>query len=73
MVTKTVNQLHFEDLDSIRFEGLILSIVYKMKKWDKLNHFGNKGSDDGIDIEAVEMLENEESNTYYFNVNNIKK
>ena len=39
MVTKTTNQLHFEDLDPIRFEELILLMVYRMKKWNKLDHF----------------------------------
>lgn len=66
MVTRTINQLHFEDLDPIRFEELILSMVYRMRRWDKLDHFGKKGSDDGIDIRAVELLENGKSNTYYF-------
>lgn len=66
MVTRTINQLHFEDLDPIRFEELILSMVYRMRRWDKLDHFGKKGSDDGIDIRAVEQLENGKNNTYYF-------
>lgn len=66
MVTKTINQLHFEDLDPIRFEELILSIVYRMKKWYKLDHFGKKGSDDGIDIRAVDLLENGVKSIYYF-------
>jgi len=43
MVTRTINQLHFEDLDPIRFEELILSMVYRMRRWDKLDHFGKKG------------------------------
>ncbi|AWI06727.1 restriction endonuclease [Clostridium drakei] len=66
MVTKTINQLHFEDLDPIRFEELILSIVYRMRRWLKLDHLGKKGSDDGIDIRAVEELENGKNKTYYF-------
>lgn len=36
MVTRTINQLHFEDLDPIRFEELILAMVYRMRRWDKL-------------------------------------
>ncbi len=66
MVTRTINQLHFEDLDAIRFEELILSMVYRMRRWEKLDHFGKKGSDDGIDIRAVELLENGKENIYYF-------
>ncbi len=54
MVTRTINQLHFEDLDPIRFEELILSMVYRMKKWDRIDHFGKKGSDSGIDIRTIE-------------------
>lgn len=73
MVTRTINQLHFEDLDPIRFEELILSMVYRMRRWDKLDHFGKKGSDDGIDIRAVEQLENEKINTYYFQCKRYKK
>ena len=44
MVTRTINQLHFEDLDPIRFEELILAMVYRMRRWDKLDHFGKKAS-----------------------------
>lgn len=73
MVTRTINQLHFEDLDPIRFEELILAMVYRMRRWDKLDHFGKKGSDDGIDIRSVEILENEKANTYYFQCKRYKK
>lgn len=73
MVTRTINQLHFEDLDPIRFEELILLIVYRMKKWDKLDHFGKRGPDKGIDIRAVEILENEENKTYYFQCKRYQK
>ncbi|MBI6873437.1 restriction endonuclease [Clostridium aciditolerans] len=66
MVTRTINQLHFEDLDPIRFEELILSMVYRMRRWLQLDHLGKKGSDDGIDIRAVEELENGKNKTYYF-------
>ena len=73
MVTRTINQLHFEDLDPIRFEELVLSIVYRMRRWDKLDHFGKKGSDDGIDISAVEILKNGGSNTYHFQCKRYQK
>lgn len=55
-VTRTTNQLHFEDLDPIRFEELILAMAYKWRRWESINHFGKLGSDDGIDIEATENL-----------------
>lgn len=72
MVTRTINQLHFEDLDPIRFEELILAMVYRMRRWDKLDHFGKKGSDDGIDIRAVELLEMGKATLIIFNVSDIK-
>ena len=56
LVTRTTNQLHFEDLDPIRFEELILAMAYKWRRWESINHFGKLGSDDGIDIEATENL-----------------
>lgn len=73
MVTRTINQLHFEDLDPIRFEELILSMVYRMRRWDKLDHFGKKGSDDGVDIRAVEKMENGKENVYYFQCKRYQK
>lgn len=73
MVTRTINQLHFEDLDPIRFEELILAMVYRMRRWDKLDHFGKKGTDDGIDIRAVEKLENDKENVYYFQCKRYQK
>ena len=33
LVTRTINQLHFEDLDAIRFEELILAMAYKWRRW----------------------------------------
>lgn len=70
---KNDKSITFEDLDPIRFEELILAMVYRMRRWDKLDHFGKKGSDDGIDIRAVELLENGKSNTYYFQCKRYKK
>ena len=65
MITRTTNQLHFEDLDPIRFEELVLSIVYRMKEWHKIDHFGKLGSDGGIDIRAIED-KNDNNITYFF-------
>lgn len=64
--SRTINQLHFEDLDPIRFEELILGMVYRSYRWESINHFGKKGSDDGIDIEAVERLENGKLRKYHY-------
>lgn len=64
--TRTYNKIHFEDLDPIRFEDLCLSMVYRMQRWKDINHYGKKGADDGIDIHAVESLENDKERVWYF-------
>ena len=66
MVTKTFGKLHFEDLKPIRFESLILAMIFNTRRWIKLDHLGAQGSDDGIDIRAEELLENGKHETYYF-------
>lgn len=66
MPTITINQLHFNDLDPIRFEELILSMVYRSKKWKKIDHYGKKGSDDGIDICAVDEQDDQSIRTHYY-------
>lgn len=58
--TKTTNRLHFEDLDPKRFEDLCLSLVYRMKKWKDIKHYGASGNDDGIDIYATDQNDDEE-------------
>lgn len=52
--TKTTNRIHFSDLDPLRFEDLCLNMVHRMRKWKNINHFGRKGQDGGVDIDAVE-------------------
>lgn len=66
MATRTYGKLHFDDLDPQRFEMMAMQIIFKMRRWEKLYHFGATGSDEGIDIEAVELLENGKRNTYHF-------
>ncbi len=51
--TRTTNRLHFADLDPLRFEDLCLNLVTRLDKWKEINHFGRKGSDNGVDIFAV--------------------
>lgn len=58
--TKTINRLHFSDLDPLRFEDLYLNLVYRINTWKEINHFGRKGSDDGVDVFAIEK-ENQKS------------
>jgi len=52
-VTQTINRLHFSDLDPLRFEDLCLNLISRLEKWSELNHFGRKGSDEGVDIFAT--------------------
>ncbi|MCE4066155.1 restriction endonuclease [Chryseobacterium gleum] len=54
MVTKTINPLHFEDLEPHRFEDLIRQLIYDFREWKTIEATGKLGSDDGIDILAVE-------------------
>lgn len=54
---KTLHRLHFSDLDPLRFEDLCLSIVFRLKAWKEINHFGRTGKDNGVDIHAFEEVE----------------
>lgn len=69
MITRTYGPLHFTDLEPGRFEVLTLQIIYRMRRWEQLDHFGIAGSDDGIDINAVELLENGKRNRHHFQCN----
>jgi len=55
--SKTTNKIHFEDLDPRRFEDLCLNIIYRLKNWENIKHFGATGKDDGIDIYASEIID----------------
>ena len=74
MVTKTINPIHFEDLEPHRFEDLIRQLIYNFKDWSSLEATGKLGTDDGIDIRGFEKIqkrieylseENEESEEIY--------
>ncbi len=52
--THTINPLHFEDLDPRRFEDLALALVYRLRTWEDIHHDGRTGTDDGVDIRAIE-------------------
>jgi hypothetical protein len=54
-VTRTVNPLHFEDLEPHRFEDLVRQIAYDYRVWQSLEATGRLGSDEGIDIRATEQ------------------
>lgn len=53
-VTKTINPLHFEDLEPHRFEDLVRQLSYDFKDWQDIEGTGRAGSDDGFDIRAWE-------------------
>ena len=53
--TKTVNPLHFEDLEPHRFEDLIRELIYDFRTWRALEATGRLGSDGGIDIRGIEL------------------
>ena len=54
--TRTVNPLHFEDLEPHRFEDLVRQLTYGFRSWHSIEAVGRKGSDEGIDIRAVERV-----------------
>lgn len=53
-ITRTINPIHFEDLEPHRFEDLIRQLIYDFKDWKSIEATGRLGSDDGIDILAIE-------------------
>ena len=55
MITKTLNPIHFEDLEPHRFEDLVRQLLYDFKNWKSLEATGRLGSDEGIDIRGIEL------------------
>jgi hypothetical protein len=60
--TRTLNPLHFEDLEPHRFEDLIRQLIYDFRHWRALEAIGRSGSDQGIDIRGIELSGISESN-----------
>lgn len=56
-VTKTMNPLHFEDLEPHRFEDLVRQLIYDFRQWKSLEAVGRAGGDEGIDIRAIERMQ----------------
>lgn len=52
--TRTLNPLHFEDLEPHRFEDLVRQLAYEYRPWTSIEATGRGGADDGIDIRAFE-------------------
>ena len=59
-MTKTINPLHFEDLEPHRFEDLVRQLIYDFKQWQSLEATGRQGSDDGFDARARERVKDEQ-------------
>jgi hypothetical protein len=55
--TKTINPLHFEDLEPHRFEDLVRRLLYTFRDWSNIEATGRAGSDEGFDIRAWEKGE----------------
>jgi len=55
-IQRTYGPIHFEDLEHRRFEDLVFNVLYRSKKWYKLNHLGRTGDDNGIDVEGLEIV-----------------
>lgn len=55
-VTRTLNPLHFEDLEPHRFEDLVRQLAYDFRDWSALEATGRAGSDEGFDIRGREIL-----------------
>jgi hypothetical protein len=54
--TRTINPLHFEDLEPHRFEDLVRQLAYGFRRWVVLEPLGRSGADEGIDIRGIEVV-----------------
>jgi hypothetical protein len=54
---KTINPLHFEDLEPHRFEDLVRRLLYGFRDWKDIEATGRSGSDEGFDVRAWEKAE----------------
>ncbi|HEX2987136.1 MAG TPA: hypothetical protein VHS06_03085 [Chloroflexota bacterium] len=55
--TRTLNPLHFEDLEPHRFEDLVRQLAYGFRPWRQLEAVGRLGRDDGMDIRGIEVAD----------------
>lgn len=54
--SRTINPLHFEDLEPHRFEDLVRQLAYGFREWSRIEATGRLGQDEGIDIRALEVV-----------------
>jgi hypothetical protein len=55
-VSRTVNPIHFEDLEPHRFEDLVRQLLYEFRPWRKLEATGRAGADEGFDVRGWEVV-----------------
>jgi hypothetical protein len=60
-ISRTLGQIHFEDLEPHRFEDLVAALVYDFRPWRKLESTGRLGSDEGYDVRGWEAVQNDAS------------
>lgn len=53
--SRTINPLHFEDLEPHRFEDLIRQLAHGFRTWRTLHATGRLGNDEGVDIRGWEV------------------
>lgn len=54
--SRTINPLHFEDLEPHRFEDLVRQLAYDFRRWRLLEPTGRVGKDEGLDIRGLEAV-----------------
>lgn len=54
--TRTINPLHFEDLEPHRFEDLVRQLAHGFRNWRTLEATGRRGNDEGVDIRGWEIV-----------------
>jgi hypothetical protein len=57
--SRTVNPLHFEDLEPHRFEDMVRQLAYDFRTWHSIEATGRLGADEGVDIRAIERVPTE--------------
>jgi hypothetical protein len=62
-MSRTINPLHFEDLEPKRFEDLVRQLAYDYRTWSDIEATGRSGSDDGFDIRAWEKIAQTDEDT----------
>lgn len=57
LVSRTLAQVHLEDLEPHRFEDLVRQLLYDFRSWRQLEATGRSGGDDGFDARGFEIVD----------------